>query len=180
MLEIHRLVQAPTPNTTPDRHTGMDCRYPADREVTPDIVPNAWVPTIPAGTTNSIYSDRLPTVKGGFFGSIAELQLLNDAWHGEENPHPNPSPRGRGAKETRIIQFIAPSGTGKTKLLRHWLDDTTGIDALIAWSFYSQGASEDKQTPIWRPTRTSTPMISEPFPSRTARSSPNTSRTTSP
>ena len=45
----------------------------------------------------------------------------------------------------RIIQFIAPGGTGKTKLLRHWLDHTDNIDALIAWSFYSQGSSEEKQ-----------------------------------
>ncbi len=103
-----------------------------------------------------IHSDRLPTVKGGFFGREAELQMLNDAWYGEENPHPNPSPRGRGAKETRIIQFIAPGGTGKTKLLRHWLDHTDGIDALIAWSFYSQGASEDKQT-------SATPFFSHAF-----------------
>jgi hypothetical protein len=75
-------------------------------------------------------SDRLPTVKGEFFGREAELRLLNDAWAGDG---------------TRIIQFIAPGGTGKTKLLRHWLDHTDNIDALIAWSFYSQGSSEEKQ-----------------------------------
>ena len=82
-------------------------------------------------TVTLVHSDRLPTVKGSFFGREAELQLLNDAWAGNA---------------TRIIQFIAPGGTGKTKLLRHWLDHTGGIDMLIAWSFYSQGASEDKQT----------------------------------
>ncbi|UJS25771.1 TIR domain-containing protein [Thiothrix winogradskyi] len=128
--------------------------------------------------TPSIHSDRLPTVKGGFFGREAELQLLSDAWSGEENPHPNPSPRGRGAKETitfgikntinnpsprgrgaketRIIQLIAPGGTGKTKLLRHWLDHTADIPVLIAWSFYSQGSSEDKQT-------SATPFFSHAF-----------------
>jgi hypothetical protein len=79
----------------------------------------------------NIYSDRLPTVKGDFFGRETELKLLNDVWTGNG---------------TRIIQFIAPGGTGKTKLLRYWLDHTDGIDALIAWSFYSQGSSEDKQT----------------------------------
>ena len=79
-----------------------------------------------------IHSDRLPTVKGEFFGREAELKMLNEAW--QQN------------NATRIMQFIAPGGTGKTKLLRHWLDNTDGIDALIAWSFYSQGASEDKQT----------------------------------
>ncbi|MFI0400008.1 MAG: SEFIR domain-containing protein [Thiolinea sp.] len=85
---------------------------------------NGHMPTV-------IHSDRLPTVKGGFFGRTAELQLLNDAW---------------GNTTTRIIQFIAPGGTGKTKLLRHWLDHTADIPVLIAWSFYSQGSSEDKQT----------------------------------
>ena len=83
-----------------------------------------------SATARKIHSDRLPTVKGDFFGREAELKLLDDAWAGNG---------------TRIIQFIAPGGTGKTKLLRHWLDHTNDIDALIAWSFYSQGSSEDKQ-----------------------------------
>ncbi|MBU0655744.1 MAG: TIR domain-containing protein [Gammaproteobacteria bacterium] len=89
----------------------------------------------------SIHSDRLPTVKGGFFGRTAELQLLNNAW---------------ANTTTRIVQFIAPGGTGKTKLLRHWLDHTADIPVLIAWSFYSQGASEDKQT-------SATPFFSHAF-----------------
>jgi hypothetical protein len=77
-----------------------------------------------------IYSDRLPDVIGEFFEREAELRLLDEAWAGNS---------------TNIIQFIAPGGTGKTKLLRYWLDHTDNIDALIAWSFYSQGSSEDKQ-----------------------------------
>ena len=85
--------------------------------------------------TPTILSDRLPTVKGKFFGRERELQLLDDAWHSEQ---------------TNIVEFIASGGTGKTKLLRHWLDRSLadkamGINALIAWSFYSQGASEDRQ-----------------------------------
>ena len=80
-------------------------------------------------------SDRLPTVKGKFFGREDELQLLDDAWR---------------SKQSTIVEFVASGGTGKTKLLRHWLDRSLadkamGINALIAWSFYSQGASEDKQ-----------------------------------
>ena len=95
-------------------------------------------PTIPNPTISqapTILSDRLPTVKGKFFGREQELQLLDDAWHSEK---------------TTIVEFVASGGTGKTKLLRHWLDrsiadNAMGIKALIAWSFYSQGASEDKQ-----------------------------------
>lgn len=94
-----------------------------------------------SSTTPTIPIDRLPTVKGGFFGRVAELQLLNDAW---------------SSNTTRIIQFIAPGGTGKTKLLRHWLDQTHDIPVLIAWSFYSQGSSENKQT-------SATPFFSHAF-----------------
>lgn len=77
-----------------------------------------------------IISDRLPIVKGEFFGRQTELKILNEAWAGNN---------------THILQFIANGGTGKTKLLRHWLDHTTNIDVLLAWSFCSQGSSEDKQ-----------------------------------
>ena len=100
-------------------------------------------PTIPNSTTSqalttstpTILSDRLPTVKGKFFGREDELQLLDDAWR---------------SKQSTIVEFVASGGTGKTKLLRHWLDRSMddkamGINAVIAWSFYSQGASEDKQ-----------------------------------
>ena len=93
--------------------------------------------TKPATTsTPTILSDRLPTVKGKFFGREQELQLLDDAWRSEQ---------------TNIVEFVASGGTGKTKLLRHWLDRSLadramGINKLITWSFHSQGASEDKQT----------------------------------
>ncbi|MDD5392523.1 MAG: hypothetical protein PHE17_05850 [Thiothrix sp.] len=80
-------------------------------------------------TPSNIRIDRLPTVQGEFFGREAELQLLNDAWTNGK---------------TNIIQFIAPGGTGKTKMLRYWLDQVRP-EKLIAWSFYSQGASEEKQ-----------------------------------
>ena len=101
-----------------------------------DILNSANKPKVSnrQNTTTTI-SDRLPTVKGKFFGREQELQLLDDAWHSEQ---------------TNIVEFVASGGTGKTKLLRHWLDrsiadNAMGINALIAWSFYSQGASEDKQ-----------------------------------
>ena len=104
----------------------------------------------------TIHSDRLPTVKGGFFGRTAELQLLNNAWQEDTLTPQPPLPRSGRGGATRIIQFIAPGGTGKTKLLRHWLDHTADIPVLIAWSFYSQGASEDKQT-------SATPFFSHAF-----------------
>ncbi len=81
--------------------------------------------------TRTIYSNSLPTVEGDLFGRKDELTLLDQAW---ANP------------QTHVVQFIASGGTGKTKLLKHWLDSNTdSIEALLAWSFYSQGSSEDKQ-----------------------------------
>jgi tetratricopeptide (TPR) repeat protein len=84
----------------------------------------------PPKASSIIYSDRLPTVKGEFFGRAEELALLDEAWKD---------------KHTHILQFIAPGGTGKTKLLRYWLDHTENISMLLTWSFYSQGLSDNKQ-----------------------------------
>ncbi|HEY8035119.1 MAG TPA: SEFIR domain-containing protein [Methylobacter sp.] len=84
----------------------------------------------PSHPANPIRTNRLPTTRGEFFGRKQELKLLNDAFADDH---------------TTIVQFIAPGGTGKTKLLQHWLDQHRDIPALIAWSFYSQGSSEDKQ-----------------------------------
>jgi hypothetical protein len=81
--------------------------------------------------TRTLYSNSLPTVEGDLFGRTDELALLDKAW---------------AEPQTHVVQFVASGGTGKTKLLKHWLDtNTDSIEALIAWSFYSQGASEDKQ-----------------------------------
>jgi len=120
------------------------CRYLAKQPLAVKPAPKNKLHLLPSNAqtaTIPIHSDRLPTVKGGFFGRAEELKLLNDAWAGNG---------------TRIIQFIAPGGTGKTKLLRHWLDHANDIDALIAWSFYSQGSSEDKQV-------SATPFFSHAF-----------------
>ncbi len=74
-------------------------------------------PVTPETPKPKIHSDRLPTVEGKFFGREVEVKLLDEAWAGDR---------------THIIQFIAPGGTGKTKLLRHWLDHTNDIDTLMA------------------------------------------------
>lgn len=81
--------------------------------------------------SKAVYSDRLPTVAGTFIGRTAELVLLDDAL---------------ADPEVKILQFIALGGTGKTKLLRHWINTRhNALPSMIAWSFYSQGAAADKQ-----------------------------------
>lgn len=97
------------------------------------------LPAVNTRLSRRIYSDDLPTVKGEFFGRTDELALLDKALADDE---------------THIVQFVASGGTGKTKLIRTWLDkNNSSIDRLIAWSFYSQGFGEDKQvsaTPFFR------------------------------
>jgi tetratricopeptide (TPR) repeat protein len=73
--------------------------------------------------------DQLQKVSGAFFGRTKELALMSGAWHGTE---------------TSIVQFVAAGGTGKTRLLRHWIDQTELPNIFIAWSFYSQGSGADK------------------------------------
>lgn len=98
----------------------------------PDIGRISMLPNITRNLPpRSIHSDNLPKTRGQFFGRNDELQLLNECWEIEA--------------KTNIVQFIAPGGTGKTKMLKHWLDNHPEIPVMIAWSFYSQGASEDRQ-----------------------------------
>lgn len=77
-----------------------------------------------------IKSDRLPTVNGAFFGRKKEIKILNHAL--------------KNSKKS-IIQLVAAGGTGKTKLIRHWLNKHKPKN-FISWSFHSQGGHENSQT----------------------------------
>ncbi|RTK97305.1 MAG: hypothetical protein EKK65_12835, partial [Lysobacterales bacterium] len=71
-----------------------------------------------------------------FLGRDAELAELDAAWADQ-----------RG---TDLFTCVAIGGTGKTALVRRWLDglkraDWGGAQRVFAWSFYSQGTSEDRQ-----------------------------------
>ncbi|MFZ2404183.1 MAG: TIR domain-containing protein, partial [Methylobacter sp.] len=97
---------------------------------TADLILQRLPANRPIDKSLKIHTNRLPSTLGQFFGRQSELNMLDTAL---ADPH------------THIVQFIAPGGTGKTKLLQHWLDQHTDIQVLIAWSFYSQGSSDDKQ-----------------------------------
>jgi tetratricopeptide (TPR) repeat protein len=79
--------------------------------------------------------NRLPDTSGLLFGRETELKLLDEAW---ENPH------------THVVSFVAQGGEGKTALTRRWVNNMEkegfgGAERVYAWSFYSQGTSEDRQ-----------------------------------
>jgi hypothetical protein len=79
--------------------------------------------------------NRLPLTSGLLFGREEELRLLDEAW---ENAH------------IHIVSFVAQGGEGKTALTRRWvnnmeMDGFRDAERVYAWSFYSQGTSEDRQ-----------------------------------
>lgn len=76
---------------------------------------------------------RLPeTPYKTLVGRDAELQRLDEVWADER---------------TRVISLVAWGGAGKTSLVIEWLtrvrnDGYRNADAVLCWSFYSQGTTE--------------------------------------
>ena len=96
---------------------------------------NATPLLAPEHPIQKIYLGRLPSTSSALFGREKELESLNTAW---ANP------------KTNIVTIVAFGGMGKTALVNAWrnqmLDDSfRGAERVFGWSFYSQGASEDKQ-----------------------------------
>ncbi len=83
---------------------------------------------------------RLPQLlTPDLFGRDAELQLLEDAW---ANPDPD-------KPKINVVTFVAWGGVGKTALVNHWVRrlaarNYDGAPRVYAWSFYSQGTSDDR------------------------------------
>jgi CHAT domain len=65
-------------------------------------------------------------------GRDAELKCLDDAW---------------ADRNTNILSLVAEGGAGKSALVNEWLkrmqaDHYRGAEAVLGWSFYSQGSKE--------------------------------------
>jgi len=78
----------------------------------------------------------LPDLHPHFVGRTAELALLDTCW---QNPSAN------------LLEFVAPGGTGKTTLVTWWLlhrlpELDAQPDAIFAFSFYSQGTGDQRQS----------------------------------
>lgn len=85
---------------------------------------------------NAVSLAKLPSTNRELFGRENELKMLDESW---ANP------------KTNIISLVAWGGIGKTSLVNVWLknmshDNYRGAERVFGWSFYSQGASEGKQT----------------------------------
>ena len=85
--------------------------------------------------STKIQITKLPHTGSRLFGRKTELTLLDNAWKD---------------KQTNILILRAFGGTGKTALMKKWLDNLAldnfrDANAVYTWSFYSQGSAEDKQ-----------------------------------
>jgi tetratricopeptide (TPR) repeat protein len=77
------------------------------------------------------YLVKLPTVDPTLIGREEQLAILDRAW---------------SESATNFVQIVASGGTGKTALMDRWFRRHLGEAIIFAWSFYSQGTSEDRQT----------------------------------
>ncbi len=78
---------------------------------------------------------KLPSTNPELFGREKELKMLDDAWSNTK---------------INIVSLVAWGGVGKTALVNTWLrrmeqENFRGAERVFGWSFYSQGASENKQ-----------------------------------
>jgi tetratricopeptide (TPR) repeat protein len=89
-------------------------------------------PRKPVAATYRAFISKLPAVDPTLLGRDAELAFLDRAW---ADPAAN------------LVQIIAAGGTGKTALVDKWFRRHLGEATIFGWSFYSQGTSENRQTP---------------------------------
>ena len=100
------------------------------------VISGSLKPTAPRRSMRVSTSGLPASRASALVGREAELKLLDDAW---EDP------------DIRAITFVAIGGAGKTALVDHWLqrlerDGWRGAEAVFVWSFYSQGAGDDRQS----------------------------------
>lgn len=84
---------------------------------------------------NKVQITKLPHTNSHLFGRETEIAMLDRAW----------------VDGCNVLILKAMGGTGKTALLKHWLDQFVASNyrcakAVFTWSFYSQGSAENKQT----------------------------------
>ncbi len=90
-------------------------------------------PTTPIARPAYVHITGLPeTAYERLVGRDDELKRLDDAW---------------ADPKTNILSLIAEGGAGKSALVNEWLkrlqaDNYRGAEAVLGWSFYSQGSKE--------------------------------------
>ena len=78
---------------------------------------------------------KLPSTSSILFGRERELKMFDDVWNNQD---------------VNVVSLVAWGGVGKTALVNKWLlgmaqDNYRGAERVYGWSFYSQGAAEERQ-----------------------------------
>ena len=89
-------------------------------------------PALPAPPSYVHIGGLAETAYERLVGRDAELKRLDDAW---------------ADSKTNILSLVAEGGAGKSALVNEWLkrlqaDNYRGAEAVLGWSFYSQGTKE--------------------------------------
>jgi tetratricopeptide (TPR) repeat protein len=99
-----------------------------------DIVRNPSTNSATPSQTNQLinYTGLPETAYEHLVGRDAELTRLDEAW---------------ADRNTNILSLVAEGGAGKSALVNEWLkrmqaDHYRGAEAVLGWSFYSQGTKE--------------------------------------
>ncbi len=105
------------------------------RRPRPSAAPLSFTPEPQAA---KIDLTHLPSGAEHFLGRAPELLALNAAW------------ADGGAPRVSVVELIAPGGTGKTALVKRWVEslkvaEWDGAGRVFGWSFYSQGTGDDRQ-----------------------------------
>jgi len=109
------------------------------RELHPDRLEEAAPPDERRSAGANVDISRIMKyAPSNLIGREAETKVLNDAW--------DQVVRGE-TKRPHILSFVALGGEGKTSVVAKWavdlaFQDWPGCDAVLAWSFYSQGTRE--------------------------------------
>ena len=125
---------------------GLGEKVPLPPRGTPE--PNVAAPlpprpaqtSFPAPTTAPADISRIDRyAPAELIGREAELRLIDEAW----------AKAVTGEAHPRVLTFVALGGEGKTALAAKWAvgvaeKDWPDCEAAFAWSFYSQGASEQQ------------------------------------
>ncbi len=115
----------------------QDIQNMSAEEVAAAILSRAPGPRPPAHSrsgepgTCRIFTSKLPIVNPTLIGRDLQLAFLDRAW---------------ADPATNFVQIIAAGGAGKTALVDKWFRPHLNEADIFGWSFYSQGASPDRQT----------------------------------
>jgi tetratricopeptide (TPR) repeat protein len=131
-LEAYQAVVSPPAKPLAEMKTERDRAWVEICEVVKNAVNGSLPAQQPTHPSPTLDLTRLPIPGPIFLGRDTELARLDAAW---EDPR------------THVLTLVAFGGVGKSALVSNWLDRMAadgwrGATRVLAWSFYSQGSTD--------------------------------------